>query len=79
MKTLRLMIIILILIFCGTMMFPFEDIILDDEKRKEYFKNEEKNINTGKYTSWEQGVFWLIPILIPVLFQLIPMIIDYFK
>lgn len=73
-QTLRFMIEALIVVFTLPFYSSFE-INFDPEKRKEYYSREEKNINSGKSSLLSQAVFMSLPILIPVLFGVIPLII----
>lgn len=76
--SLRLMIMVLVvtafaLIYSHVAEYSFD---LDDSK-KEFYERENKNINSGKGSFLTQGLFWILPILVPVLFRLIPILISW--
>ena len=50
-----------------------------DDTKKSFYEREERNINSGNGSFFTQGLFWLIPIIIPILFKAIPILISYFN
>ncbi|MEM1484467.1 zf-HC2 domain-containing protein [Oscillospiraceae bacterium PP1C4] len=74
-RILRLMIFALPLIFIPAF-YSVLELNFDPEKRKEFYRREQENLNAGRGTSFAQAAFLAIPILIPLLFWLVPILMN---
>ncbi|MGG7178523.1 zf-HC2 domain-containing protein [Clostridium paraputrificum] len=61
-------------VFLGSNVYEY-DFELDDSK-KEFYKRENENINSGKGSFLIQGIFWMLPIIVPVILMIIPIVIS---
>ena len=66
-------------VFTALFTFPAYDIYFDDEKKKEYYSREEKQLKRGNGNWFVRNLIWLLPILIPILVEGISQLIVYVK
>lgn len=66
-------------VFTALFTFPAYDIYFDDEKKKEYYSREEKQLKRGNENWFVRNLIWLLPILIPILVEGISQLIVYVK
>lgn len=67
----RFMVTILVLVFGMLIIYPMQDMNFDDEKRRDFYQKEEIKINDGKGSLLRRSLFWIIPVLVPVIIGLI--------
>lgn len=48
-----------------------------DDTKKEFYRRENRNIREGKGTFFAQGIYWIMPILLPVVFMAVPAVIRF--
>ena len=75
----RLMVIALVMIWgivlSHHMMYNFDT----DDTKKEFYEREERAIAEGRGTFFVQGLFWALPIGLPLLFSLIPWLVSQYR
>lgn len=59
--------------------YPAYDIYFDEEKKKEYYSREEKQLKQGNGNWLVRNLVWLLPILIPILVEVVSGLISFYK
>lgn len=73
------MVIMLIAVFWVTNSHTALYIYDLDDTKKEFYEREKRNIDAGKGSFFKQGIVWALPILLPLLLDLIPWLIRYIQ